>query len=53
QIDAGAALKDCSLVQSLGTEIEAHPWQSNVFIILLEIVRVIGEYVSTVSTEIQ
>lgn len=29
QIDAGAALKDCSLVQSLGTEIEAHPWQSN------------------------
>ncbi|KAK1899554.1 Cell adhesion molecule 2, partial [Dissostichus eleginoides] len=29
KIDAGAALKDCSLVQSLGTEIEAHPWQSN------------------------
>lgn len=29
KIDARAALKDCSLVQSLGTEIEAHPWQSN------------------------
>lgn len=29
KIDASAALKDCSLVQSLGTEIEAHPWQSN------------------------
>lgn len=29
KIDASAALKDCSLVQSLGTEIEAQPWQSN------------------------
>lgn len=29
KIDARATLKDCSLVQSLGTEIEAHPWQSN------------------------
>lgn len=28
KIDAMAALRDRSLVQSFGTEIEAHPWQS-------------------------
>lgn len=29
KIDVNVALRDCSLVQSFGTETEDHPWQHN------------------------